>query len=683
MSARLAILVLLVQTPFAFAGNITFDFTLDPSDVSVSEWNRFDVVTIPGGVIPFQQGDPSLPGIPYIFCIPQGTSVSSVTVEVEEISVLPDHYDIVPVNFDTYSSTAFPGISTISPIYSSGAFFPVQPVQIIHSGNRTGYRLGSFVLVPFCYQFLTGELSVITSAAVTINCSKDSGAGYVSITQRQNDTARNSLQNLVSNPDQLDAYAPDLRTSVDGDPVWIAIGPESMESTLQPLVEHRRNTLGESDYVTLEWIKDNYSGYDTPEIIRNYLIDQYTNHSLIFALMIGDYGETTRLSSLSYTNTSGTYYLDNVTDHYYIDLDGTWDEDRDRRYGESNDGMDYFSDICVGRFSSDVADDIEVMVEKTIHYETSTSMLSWQRSALLVGAVLRPPYTGALACDSVSNIIPSSWKIQKLYETQGGHPSTQVELINLGCSFVMTNAHGFPDRIVWYYDDKTIIGMSNYEKLLNIGMLSVFHCPSCLAGKLTERCLAECLMSHARGGAVASLFNSSVGWLQPPNLGPSEWLEIMFAKELFENGTYQIGLTQCNAKDALQAMGPEPLIGWVTQEHNLLGDPALKFITGQMGIEEGMPAHAEPIDLHVSGCNPAASSSAISYELSVGEVVDVQIYDICGRAVRTLYSGYLEAGSGSLGFDCCDDSGRTLPSGCYTVVVSSPNCFDSASLIIL
>jgi hypothetical protein len=314
------------------------------------------------------------------------------------------------------------------------------------------------------------------------------------------------------------------------------------------------------------------------------------------------------------------------------------------------------------------------MVDKAISYETQASAGSWQKTAILIGAGLWPPdYWGSFVCDSIDSRIPSDWTVHKLYETAASHPNNQIELINEGSSYVTPQGHGWPGGIAWYdYAPTTIISTANYNQLTNIDKLSVFHSIACMSGELTSNgCIAERLMFSPWGGAIAVMFNSSYGWGTPPSTGPSEWLEIMFAEQLFENNVYQLGATQATAKDAFRNLSSGPLSGWIIQENNLLGDPAETFVSGQTGIESNpQNSFLQPV-LYAPTPNPASAGCSISWDIPFAAPASLTLYDVTGRAVRNILAASLPAGTGSVVFDGKDNRGRPLPSGCYSVIMNS------------
>jgi hypothetical protein len=675
---RFGIIVLIAAISISHSEDITFDFLLDTDDIQVSQWMNDDVVSIPGGVVPFEEGNPSLNGIPYTFLLPQGSSITGVTVDIHSQVTLDGRYDITPVNYLIFSRPF--ALTDRSSVYFSETPFPSSPVEQTVSGNRTGFRLGSFTFVPFSYKPLSGELSVITSATVTVECSPDPEVLDISLTPGQINTAAAGLAGIVENPSRIAEFSPAVRAATDGDPVWVAIGLASFETILQPLVNHRSTYTGESEYVTVEWIEANYTGYDTQEKIRNYLKDQFYNHSLIYALMVGDYGPTTRIS---YLIGGGETLLD-VVDHYYMDLDGSWDYDGDHLYCEANDGLNYYTDLYVGRFSTNSSSLMQNIVDKTLFYATTPPAGSWRKTAILIGAGLWTGYWGSAVCEDMNDFIPGDWTVEKLYETSGGHPNNQVALINAGCSFVAPQGHGWYGGITWLnYSPLDIIAISNYNQLVNIDRLAVFHSMSCTVGEITTSgCIAERLMFSALGGAVAVMFNSSYGWGTPPAMGPSEWLEVHFAEQLFTNQVYEIGIAQALAKDELESMVGVPLTGWVIQENNLLGDPALIFVPGQTGIEGGQVESPLQPALGTPFPNPFSGSCSISYDLPVSGTASITVYDVTGRVVRSIYSGSLPVGTGNVVFDGNDSSGNPLPPGCYAVVLNSPSGTVSTMMVV-
>ncbi|MCD4847632.1 MAG: T9SS type A sorting domain-containing protein [Candidatus Aegiribacteria sp.] len=674
---KVVLSIILAVSMFATAGELTFSYDISLDDVEMATFEGYDFPLIVNGFTTFDDGYPNLPAVPYSFVLPQGTDLVDVTVEIHEIQTIEGNWDIDPVRTCRLNET--PGPRIFNPIvYGSDNVFPSEAALFMQTGNKTGFRVGSFSFVPFQYKPLSRELNVITSASITVTYIEDASVRMLSLTDEQITIAGNGLRNIVLNSEMLDQWAPSLNTGTDG-ASWLVLADPIYETMLEPLVAHRDITTGCADYVSLDWIYANYTGYDTQEQIRNYLIDRFENHGLIYVLIVGDYGPTTRISDLTLSG----QHLDSVTDLYYSDLDGTWDNDGDHQYGEYSDGLDYYSDIYVGRFSSEVDYRIEAMINRTLAYEQTPTAGDWNKTALLIGALLWPPYGGQILCDTIAKRIPGDWTIHKLYETGSGHPTNQIDLLNAGVVFCEPTGHGYTNGIYWYNNPDNMITNYNYTDLTNIDMLTVFSSITCLAGKISVGCIAEKLMYLSTGGAIAVMFNSDNGWGSPPNMGVSETLEVCISDQLFTNVQQELGVMHSLAKDQLRAGPHINFEEWVLQEHNLLGDPALLFSPGYYGIEDGPEIDILLPSLSAPTPNPSAGNCSIAFDMPYAGNAEITVYDLSGRTVATVLSGTLNAGSGSVAFDGRDNSGNQLPSGCYTVVLTGTAGTAASRMIIV
>lgn len=652
-------------------------FFIEAEDVSFIPFRGEESVYIPGGSSPFAEGEPALPGIGYSMVIPQGTYLESVQVEVLSEVDLPGIISVAPV-IPVPLNQPIPAYIPHSVSYSLGVF-PLDAVQQINTGNKTGFRIASFSYVPFVWNPRTGKLSLVTSARLTPVMASATDVQQHTLSETQLRTAISALGSVVQNPEMLEIYAPEVTDIVDGAP-WVVIADSIHGSTLQPLVDLRAETHG-SAFVSTQWIYDNYEGYDTQEQIRNYLVDAYQNQGLVYALIVGDFGETTRISSLSI----GGNIMDSVTDLYFSDLDGSWDLDGDHLYGEYSDGLDWYSDIYIGRFSTDVPARLVTMVTKAVAYETEPLPGGWQTTALLAGAGLwvddPPGYWGSFVCDSIDSRIPEPWTVHKLYEDYSAHPNNQIDLYNQGVSYSSLNGHGNPGGVYWYFDPPTeIVTTSNYYDMSNSGMPVVFHSMACHPGHLQNiACIAERLMFWPDGGSIAVMFNSHWGIGTPPAFGPSEWLELFFAEVLLQDEQYEIGVAHGVSKDEFKANVSIAMQNWILQENNLLGDPALRFIAGQMGVEETEddPLPVSPA-IFTPSPNPASGTCAVSFTMPSTGTATVAVYDLSGRIAATVHEGVLCEGQGNLTFDA-----SSLPSGCYSLVINTMAGSASTQMLVL
>jgi flagellar hook assembly protein FlgD len=81
--------------------------------------------------------------------------------------------------------------------------------------------------------------------------------------------------------------------------------------------------------------------------------------------------------------------------------------------------------------------------------------------------------------------------------------------------------------------------------------------------------------------------------------------------------------------------------------------------------------------------NPFNPSTRIHFQVARPGRVDLAIYDVNGRLVRTLADGHLEAGPHALIWDGHDDADRLASSGIYFVRLHAGSRTDSRRVVLL
>ena len=81
--------------------------------------------------------------------------------------------------------------------------------------------------------------------------------------------------------------------------------------------------------------------------------------------------------------------------------------------------------------------------------------------------------------------------------------------------------------------------------------------------------------------------------------------------------------------------------------------------------------------------NPFNPATNIKYELLVSGKVEIIIYDIMGRKVRTLYDGVQEAGYKSILWDSSDDNGIYLGTGFYFYTIKTGTDSKKGRMLLL
>ena len=82
-------------------------------------------------------------------------------------------------------------------------------------------------------------------------------------------------------------------------------------------------------------------------------------------------------------------------------------------------------------------------------------------------------------------------------------------------------------------------------------------------------------------------------------------------------------------------------------------------------VDEAADGSPRAFDLGQNYPNPFNPSTTILYSLVTGGTVDLTVYDVLGRRVRTLVAGWQDTGSHRIGWSGDDDAGRPVAAGVY------------------
>jgi serine protease AprX len=128
---------------------------------------------------------------------------------------------------------------------------------------------------------------------------------------------------------------------------------------------------------------------------------------------------------------------------------------------------------------------------------------------------------------------------------------------------------------------------------------------------------------------------------------------------------------------ANNAATPNNLVGW-----GILNAAAAIDYLQANGVGGPAPLPAA-FSLEQNFPNPFNPSTTIRYGLPEGSTVSLKIYDVMGREVRTLLSGYQEAASYSLVWNGTDNAGGPVSSGVYIYRLTSDRGFSAARSMVL
>jgi len=409
-------------------------------------------------------------------------------------------------------------------------------------------------------------------------------------------------------------------------------GNQEFIDAVEPLKEWK-NQKGVKTMILSNY--SSYEGVDAQEQIRNMIKTYYESDGIRWVLLAGDaqnslipirevYNPDTIRANEEFEgffseSVGNEYYK--PTDYYYAALNGTWDEDEDKKYGESAednandvDEIDWIPEVYVGRFPASTAEELEIMVNKTIDYEKGINSGEWMNRMLLAGGISdtkaeeRPDGEDEAALTEYiwKNYVEPEMNFTHLYKTTDFSVDTDVqspdEVIELtnnnfdwkfdnGYSTVMFAGHGAPTK----FDSKilnTIYSLNDAQNANNLGAPSLVYADACTTApydKIDDN-IGEFLIKKENAGAIGYIGALRVTWyvlndynFQVMNRGNAK----LFWKTFFENKTYQQGKALYDSKLAYMNSYYFTQFSSINKEwerknlltYNLLGDPEVDIYT--------------------------------------------------------------------------------------------------------
>jgi len=425
-----------------------------------------------------------------------------------------------------------------------------------------------------------------------------------------------------------------MMTQTDYDMVIIA--PEMFSESLAPLIAHKNSHGVETFLQTTEEIYDAYEGRDSAEQVKYFIKDAIEQFNIKYVLLVGGmkFGSFDWLVPVRYSHLEdGIGYDTFLTDLYFADIyknNGTefddWDSNDNGVFAEwssesssPEDVLNLQPDVAVGRLPCRSTNEVKIVVEKIISYETTAYGQSWFNKMVVIGSDTWPDSEGAegeATCDAAAGYM-TDFSIKKLYASEGNltGPSEIIDAVNQGCGFLMTRGKGGQDRIRMMSSEGTeFIAFQNkhVSKLTNKDAYPICVLGECIHGrfdvgllniiKLLQKspgyniydCIFECiawrLIRENDAGAIAVLTNTNICF---GSLGDKDhngvlddaesyggFLAVEFFRLYSQEGIQTLGL--CYQKAISNYVDSFPVDADIIhcksiQEFILLGDPSLQI----------------------------------------------------------------------------------------------------------
>lgn len=269
----------------------------------------------------------------------------------------------------------------------------------------------------------------------------------------------------------------------------LIIAPDEFIDELEPLKRFKDCSGRPTILLSLTQVYQDYTGRDEPERIKRCIAAYEKSHNIQFVLLVGDCDKFPVRFVCIHTEENSSYNRGfEPADLYYADLyDASgnfddWDIDNDSLYAERNyyniaemnlDQVNFYPDIAVGRVPASNSTELTTYVEKIIRYELVTYQQNWFKKALLLVDGGDNPFGDETKKEAITIPYLSGYAITKLYQDQPPYNAMTNKQrsavlnteLNKGAGFVNFWGHGDPDGWSTWYDNSSLSGLTNKDKL--------------------------------------------------------------------------------------------------------------------------------------------------------------------------------------------------------------------------
>lgn len=338
-----------------------------------------------------EPGEPELP-VKYItVSVPYNATNFTVNAQALNPQTLQLQHRVYPAQTPRITSDTSPEAFTEPDpaIYSADSFFPQKTAEIVNEGFYDGCNhVITVAIYPLRFNPVRRQLQLIRQINLTVNFTL-TGINTMPVKPVIKNVRTNEsfeyVRSLVVNPNQVETFAPAAILNAPPYGImnaytyyeYVIVTAEELIPAFDIFIAWKRQKGYNVHIEAIEYILadprfangDEISGInDDAGKLRAYLKYYYENHGTRFVLLSGDY--TNMPIRMGYGKVNDTYYGEIPTNLYFSDFNGSWNFNNNEKYGEfQEDGIDYFSEICVGRLLCSTSEHIENYTEKLIKYE--------------------------------------------------------------------------------------------------------------------------------------------------------------------------------------------------------------------------------------------------------------------------------------------------------------------------
>jgi len=595
-----AILILLVFATILMADIIHTDFSFTRPDLEVRD--GYTEIIMEKCVNLGDEGYPSLPRFSAEVLLPPGHELEMVNIISTEFIEIDKDLTVKPAARQFPISVKIDDNYKVIPnqeIYNSSGWYPEDVITPGQTHFLSGHAIAIFGINPIRYYPTQNKVEYLSEIVLEIKTGPTARANQALDNLKYDNQIQSRISAIVRNPDLTSAYFyPENNRDDEYD--ILLISNQALLPSFDEYIAFKQSTGYIIATETIENIYSNYTGQDNAEKVRNCIIDYYQNYNIDYVILGGDSDGNDPANAV--VPHRGFSVLDDPTlpsDLYFSGLDGTWNDDGDGYWGESNE-IDTYSEISVGRICVDMVSEIENSTHKLYMYQDQPVVDDIEK-ALMIGEELNDsPWTfggdykdqivyGSSANGYTTVGISENFTVNTLYDRDfnWGANDLYEQFNDIGINLVNHLGHSNPTyNMKISNSDLTTYNFTNdgvtrgypigYSQGCYNGSFDNWH----FSGFYTEDCFAE-KFSGLETGEVACIANSRYGWYQPGGTNSSsQYYDRQFYDAIFGQEVTKIGDTNRRSKEVdVNLMISDGYYRWVAYETNLFGDPSMDIWT--------------------------------------------------------------------------------------------------------
>ena len=626
-------------------------------------------------------GEPVLPYQSVSLLLPPGEVAESIEVIGEDEVNISGTFSLYPQQYVRPMSEESSGEFVKNELtYSMTTAYPSSQTGELITQYMNGYSIALSSFTPLKYLPASGKVSYFKKITIKIQTRKDTKANNALTKLTSNFEVLKRVKKFVQNPDLINLY-PKRVLNNNGYQLLI-ISPFQFVDDFSDLVFLYRVRGIKTKVVSTDSIYASSTGQDSPEKIRNFILQEYQNNNIEYVLLAGDVEHIPYRGFYCHVQSSSVYEDYNIpSDLYYSALDGNWNNNSNNKWGEIGED-DLLPEISVARIPGSNLSELNNMINKIKSYQDTPVLNEFDKPLLAGEHLWSSPLTwggdyldlliGYHDDNGYTTIgIPTDDNIEKLYDRDLGtwSGSTLISKINQGKSFIHHAGHSNYNYVMRLNDgDITNANFSQVNGVIH--NYTLVNTTGCNCGAFDESdCIAE-KMVNIENFAVGFIGNSRYGWFNEGQTeGPSTHLQREFVDALYNDKLHRIGtahlISKIESAPWVTAPGQweEGALRWCFYCNNVLGDPAMGIWTNEpINIQASYQSSIQPgtssIDVSVtSGGIAAEGLTCVILKDSI--LYGVSNTDTLGNCNITLDPPITEIGNAKLlisGYNCLPTS---------------------------